>query len=275
MSDEPSDPDRTERPSSGDVGTDPIAETAYDELADTYADDIETSPYNADLAFPGTTAIVPEVDGQRVLDAGCGTGVYTEWLLEEGADVVGIDVSAEMLAHARERVGDRATFERADLGRPLGFADDAFDGIVSVLALSYVREWDPVFAEFARVLEPGGFLVATVTHPFDEVPLEGGPTTEATAPATTEAAVDAGGGASVDDAPDDYFAVERLVKDWAVEVPYYRRPLSAMVNPLLEAGFRLETVAEPEPTERFRERWPERYETESKQPVFLSVRARY
>lgn len=49
---------------------DPIAEDAYDELAGDYADDVETNPYNASLEFPATSDLVPEVAGDRVLDAG-------------------------------------------------------------------------------------------------------------------------------------------------------------------------------------------------------------
>ncbi|WP_247002372.1 class I SAM-dependent DNA methyltransferase [Halosolutus gelatinilyticus] len=229
----------------------PVAKAAYDELADTYADEVRTNPYNADLEFPATSSLVPDVDGKRVLDAGCGTGAYTEWLLDRGADVVGVDVSEAMLAHARERVGDRATFHRADLAAPLEFAEtDAFDGVVSALALGYVEEWRESFSEFARILEPGGFFVFSTGHPFDQFPFGG------------------------DDGRANYFDVELAEKNWEVDVPYYRRPVSAVVNPLLESGFRLERLLEPRPTERFEETWPERYEKESRYPVFLCVRSR-
>jgi len=225
----------------------PVAEAAYDELAEEYAAEVESSPYNANLAFPGTTALVPAVDGKRVLDAGCGTGVYTEWLLDRGASVVGVDVSEAMLAHAAARAGDRAVFHRADLAEPLEFApDESFDGVICALALGYVAEWRRPFAEFERLLRPGGFFVFTVAHPFDEFPLD-------------------------DDG--NYFAVERRVKEWSVDVPYYRRPLAEMLAPLLGTGFRIDALSEPRPTAAFAERWPERYETESKRPVFLCVRA--
>ena len=227
-------------------GDDPIAADAYDELADDYDEEVASNPYNAHFAFPATTSLIPDVEGERILDAGCGSGVYTEWLLERGAEVVGVDVSREMLDHAVENVGDRAELHRADLAEPLDFADDSFDGVVSALALGYVRDWRPTFSEFARVLKPGGFVVFTTTHPADEIPLD-------------------------DD--ENYYEVERKVKEWAVDVPYYRRPFSEMINPLLETGFRIDSVLEPQPTDAFEEQWPERYETESRHPVFLCVRA--
>lgn len=227
---------------------DPIAEDAYDEVAATYDAEVEDNPYNADLEMPGTTSLVPDVDGQRVLDAGCGTGIYTEWLLEQGAgEVVGVDVSEPMLRRARDRVGDGATFHRADLGEPLAFLeDDTFDGVVSALAVDYVADWYATFGEFARVLRSGGFLLFSVGHPLEQF---------------------------VDTEAENYFERERLVKDWDVAVPYYRRPLADMIEPLLANGLRLDGIAEPKPTDAFREKLPERYEKESRQPVFLCLRA--
>jgi ubiquinone/menaquinone biosynthesis C-methylase UbiE len=191
----------------------PIAQDAYDELADTYAEDMETNGYNADIELPGTTSLIPDVNEKRILDAGCGTGVYTEWLLDHGAEVVGVDASKEMLKHATERVGDRAEFYQADLGSSLGFAaDDEFDGVVSALVLGYVKDWQQTFSEFARLLDSS-------------------------------------------------------------DVPYYCRPLSAIITPILETGFQVDAIAEPQPTEAFEEKRPERYEKESKRPVFLCLRA--
>jgi SAM-dependent methyltransferase len=237
----------------GDGSPDATADVAaaYDDLAPDYADELEASPYHEHLAVPGTTALIPAVEGLRVLDAGCGRGQYAAWLADRGAEVVGVDASEEMLAEAHGRLvtGDGAsvTLQRADLAAPLPFDDDTFDGIVSGLVLSYVEDWDGLFGEFARVLRPGGFVVFSVGHPADEFPLA---------------------------ADESYFQTRRKVKEWAVDVPYYARPLSAMVTPVLEAGFCLEALSEPEPTEGFREQWPERYEKESRYPVFVAFRFR-
>ena len=226
----------------------PIARSAYDELADSYAVDVRENAYNAHIEFPATSSLVPDVEGKRVLDAGCGTGAYSAWLVEQGAEVVGVDVSEAMLSHARETVDETATFLQADLGAPLPFADDAFDGVVSALALSYVEDWDRAFGELRRVLAPGGFLVFSTGHPMNQFPPE-------------------------NDQGENYFAVERCTKDWDIAVPYYRRPFGAMLAPLLENGFQLDDLVEPQPTEGFREARPERYEKESTHPVFLCVRA--
>ena len=227
----------------------PIAKTAYDQMADTYKEDVKTNAYNAELEFPATSSLVPNVDGKRLLDAGCGTGFYTKWLVEQGAEVLGIDVSNEMLSHAVEQVGDSAEFRQADLGEPLDFAAaESFDGIVSALALSYVKDWHQVFSEFNRILRSDGFLVFSTGHPLNQFPPE-------------------------NDGGENYFEIEKLHKEWEIDVPYCRRPFSKILDPVLSHGFRLDTVMEPQSTEKFKELRPERSEKESRYPVFLCIRA--
>ncbi|WP_231185259.1 class I SAM-dependent methyltransferase [Haladaptatus sp. DYF46] len=229
----------------------PIAEDAYDELGETY-EKHEDDPYCADLEFPAMVALVPEVDGKRILDAGCGYGRYSEWLLDHGADVVALDASEEMVEGAKERLGDRATVHRADLDEPLDIADDgSFDGVVSGLSLHYLKDLRQTFAEFARLLRPGGFLAFSTHHPLDDYLAYEGV---------------------------NYFETERERMTWAtdggdVDVPFYHRPLSEIVNPLAETGFRLDELVEPTPTPAFEEKKPESYEKRLKRPTFLCVRA--
>jgi len=219
---------------------------AYDALADDYEDVAEEAPHNAHLEFPAVTALVPDVDGARVLDAGCGAGRYAEGLSERGADVVGCDVSERMVEVTRERLGDAVEVHHADVAEPLSFADDAaFDGVVCAGVLGYLADWRAPLEEFARVLRPGGFLVVSVGHPFSEVNRE---------------------------AASRYFDVERRDPEFDVGAELYRRPLEAMVGPLLEAGFRLDDLREPRPTEAYREAAPEEYETVDREPVFLCLR---
>jgi ubiquinone/menaquinone biosynthesis C-methylase UbiE len=226
---------------------DPIAKDVYDELADEYDQAVRPNLHTADLEFSATTSLIPDVDGKRVLDAGCGTGVYTEWLLDQEAKVVGVDVSEEMLNHAIKKVDTQAEFHQADLEKPLGFAaENAFDGIVSALALDYVKNWRQTFTEFARILNPGGFIVFSVLHPRSTFS---------------------------PDKDKDYLEVEMKQKEWTVDVPYYRRPFSEIINPLPETGFQIDTVCNPQPTEEFEENPPELSEKKSRHSVFLCVRA--
>jgi len=96
------------------------------------------------------------------IDAACGTGRHTEWLVEQGHDVLGVDTSPDMLAVAREKVPG-ARFAEADL-HDLPVPDASADLVLVTLALCHVRDLGPVFAELARVLRPGGRLVVSDTR---------------------------------------------------------------------------------------------------------------
>lgn len=98
---------------------------------------------------------------ERVLDAGCGTGRDAALVLEQHphTDLVVLDGSAQMLAAARERLGDRATYLRADLAAPLPL-DRPVDAVMSVACFHWVQDHDALFRHLAAVLRPGGRLVS-------------------------------------------------------------------------------------------------------------------
>ena len=110
--------------------------------------------------------VVAEYLGGRepgvALDAACGTGRFAEFLARRGHQVIGVDSSPDMLAHARRRVPD-GEFHLAALDQ-LPLPDDSVDVIVCALALVHVPRLHPVLAEFARVLRPGGDLVISDLH---------------------------------------------------------------------------------------------------------------
>ncbi|WP_141726016.1 class I SAM-dependent methyltransferase, partial [Actinacidiphila rubida] len=109
-------------------------------------------------AFDADTPLICEIlDGLPpgpALDAACGTGRMAALLADRGHRVTGVDGSADMLARAQERVPE-GEFRLGELTR-LPLADDAVDVVVCALALSHLPDLRPVFAEFARVLRPGG-----------------------------------------------------------------------------------------------------------------------
>src|SRR5205823_2038309 len=142
---------------------------AYERLAEAYAARVDTKAHNAFYDRPAIISLLPSVAGKRVLDAGCGPGAYAEWLVEQGAEVVGFDISPRMVRLAKERLQGRAHIIQAALGQPLHFLEtSSVDLVVSALALDHVKDWAAVFAEFFRVLREPGLLVFSVMHPADE-----------------------------------------------------------------------------------------------------------
>ncbi|ETZ89009.1 ubiE/COQ5 methyltransferase family protein [Mycobacteroides abscessus MAB_030201_1075] len=90
-----------------------------------------------------------------MLDAGCGSGAQCAWLLGEGADVTGLDLSPAMVDQARQRCGSAAKLMVADLADDLPLEPRSFDGVTCSLALHYLRDWQVPLASFARILRPG------------------------------------------------------------------------------------------------------------------------
>src|SRR5215467_12597984 len=93
---------------------------AYDRLAAVWSATTDEGPYNGLLERPALRSLVPEhLAGAVVLDAGCGSGAQAQWLLDRGAEVVGVDVSPRMIEEAERRCGGRGRFLVADLAEPL------------------------------------------------------------------------------------------------------------------------------------------------------------
>jgi len=237
-------------------------EFSYDSVADRYARMVDSAPYNAFYERPAMLAIVdgmPSIRNRRVLDAGCGTGWYTAQLLARGALVAGVDGSRRMLSYARERL-DRDWQASADpilaavnLSSGLPFRSAYFDLAISPLVLHYIRDWSPALRELRRVLAPDGRLLFSTHHPAHEA---------------LRLAAD---GFDV-----RYDEVQFVEEEWTDIgcVRFYRRSLSRITDALADAGFVIERIVEPLPTDAFREVKPEAYARLLQRPEFLIVHAR-
>ena len=106
------------------------------------------------------------VAGKRVLDVGCGNGETCVILLETGAEVTGVDVSAAMLAVAAKRTHGKATLVQADAAVWRG--DAPFDLAVSQFGLMFFADPDMAFANIAANVRPGGRLLFTCWRPAKE-----------------------------------------------------------------------------------------------------------
>ncbi|MCB0173966.1 MAG: methyltransferase domain-containing protein [Anaerolineae bacterium] len=214
-----------------------------------YAQTADTRPANAYYERPAVLSLLPVLANQEVLDAGCGPGWYTEYLLDQGATVTACDVNAEFVRVTQARVGSRATVLQANLAEPLDFAaDGSFDLVVASLVLHYLKEWQPTLREFYRVLKPQGRLVFSTHHPFmDWKHFE----------------------------TESYFIPELIHDEWDIgPVEFYRRPLTLMSHDLEAAGFVIERLLEPQPTPEYWRVNPEQAALFNVHPWFLVIRAK-
>lgn len=243
-----------------DDSTRPIALEAYELLADRYAAGIETKAHNAYHDRPAVLNLLPSLDGLRVLDAGCGPGKYAEEMLtRHAAHVLSFDVSPAMIAHARTRLqpfidAGRSEVREGNLLTPLDFAPDAaFDLAIAPLVFDYLPDWSLPVSEIYRALRPGGLFVISCGHPFSDYLI-----LKSSAYRETEI----------------YAWPWRGFGGEPVLVPEYRRPLGAMIAPIVGAGFVIDAIVEPEPIEKMRESDPDDYEKLMRFPAFLAIRAR-
>jgi SAM-dependent methyltransferase len=222
----------------------------YEGMAEKYIAAVDSKPYNALYERPAVLSLLPPLAGLDVLDAGCGSGWYGQYYLEnQVASLTCIDVSPKMLAATRSRLGERARILEADLEKPLTFAPDgSFDLIVAPLVMHYLRDWLPTLQEFKRVLRLNGRLVFSTHHPIMDFRLHN---------------------------LADYFAITLIEDEWSTgKVSFYRRPLTKISADLHAARFVIERLLEPQPVAE--EQWTDRqsYEKLMHNPWFLVIRAR-
>jgi SAM-dependent methyltransferase len=195
----------------------------YDSFAASYSADNETNLINGYYERPAMIGLAGEVNGRRILDAGCGSGPLSAALRERGAIVTGFDSSPAMVELAERRLGGDVRLLVADLGEPLPFDNGAFDDVVVSLVLHYLPDWTAPLAELRRVLRPGGRLLLSVNHPM-------------VYPAVNPGA--------------DYFAVAQWSDEYTfdghtTQLTFWHRPLHAMTDAFTTAGFRLSVMSEP------------------------------
>ena len=227
-----------------------VGPTDYDTIASCYAAGVDERPWNALYERPATLALLPDVGGKDILDAGCGPGWYADWLARNGARVVAIDRSSRMVRLADERLGGRARVMQDDVSNLRNLLlSKRFDVILSSLVLHYLVDLTETFREWARLLRPSGTLVFSTHHPIHQTTL-----------------LDPG-----------YLCTELIEEEWdwlGEKMRYYRRPLRDLTEPLASAGFVIERISEPSPSEALKTKDPDGYELLCRLPAFIFVRAR-
>lgn len=198
----------------------------YDGFASDYDEENAGSLLNAHYERPAVLALLGDLSGRRILDAGCGSGPLAAELVARGADVFGLDGSPAMVELARRRLGEVVPLTVHDLAEPLPYEDESFDDVVASLVLHYLQDWEGPLAEIRRVLKPGGRLVASINHPFVR---------------------------QFNEPTEDYFATREYGEDVELNgrtttLTFWHRPLREVVRAVSDAGLVLRVLDEPAPS---------------------------
>jgi ubiquinone/menaquinone biosynthesis C-methylase UbiE len=213
--------------------------------------------YREYLNNPAFLKFVGNLNGKKVLDAGCGEGYNTRIFAQRGAKMTGIDISKKMLSFARKQekikpLGIR--YERASYADLSLFADNSFDAIVSTMALMDSPNYRGAIKELSRILRPGGELYFSISHPCFMTKGYGWIKDEK--------------GYEVKLTVADYFNTRPRIERWKFSkspvpaetppfaYPGFYRTISEYINPLIKIGFNIKRIHEPRPTEAICKKFP-------------------
>lgn len=249
---------------------------------------------NANELFemPALFSMLPDLHGKTVLDLGCGFGEHCMYFVKQGAaKVVGVDISEKMLKVARkENQAPNIVYLRMAM-EDISEISEYFDFVVSSLAFHYVEDFERIIKECHDILNPGGLLVFSQEHPLASCY---GLVKSATD--KSDVARQSADTQQLDGNAQEPELVSRWTKDengkklyvnlanyavegerestWFVDgVKKYHRTFSTIVNTLAGAGFIVEQMIEPTPTEEILAKYPEQADLFHK-PDFLIVKAR-
>lgn len=216
---------------------------------------------NAAGEWPVLRSMLPSLRDKRVLDLGCGYGWHCKYAREQKArSVVGVDLSEKMLAYARENNNDSAIEYRRLAIEDINFAAGEFDVVISSLALHYVEHFEIVCRKIHHCLVSGGTFILSVEHPVF----------------TALAAQDWYYGSEgerlhwpVDDYQKEGLRQSRFLDN---DVIKYHRTIATYVNALIDSGFSLMKLSEPQPTQETLDKYPEMRD-ETRRPIFLLISA--
>ncbi len=223
----------------------------YDLIAEQYTKYIDGQKLNALYERPYILSQLPALSGLTFLDAGCGSGFFSKRAHEQGAKVIAIDISKNLLEIVRKETNAEIETHVADLSSNLDFIKSGtIDVIVCSLVLHYIEDWSISLNEFQRVLKPGGLCLISVHHPLFDQRFNS----------------------------ENYFEKRAVEDSWVgfgstpLKVRYFVRPLKEYINPILNSHWNTFSIDEPLPAVELEETHPDLFRKLSNTPVFLFFR---
>ncbi len=221
--------------------------------------------FNDVIETPIITAMLPDLNGKKVLDIGCGMGQHAKQYARMGAaSVLGIDISEKMLAYAVEHNAAHNISYRRLAFEDLAQLNETFDVVTSSLAFDYAEDFGELMKQIAGLLNEAGVLVFSMSHPIATA-YDGG-YDRYTRTETKERLY----------ANLHNYGIEgvRHIK-WVVDdYEVYHRKLSTLINSMAAAGFIIEECQESGLPEEIRLKYPDKFGGVIHQPDFIFFRCR-
>jgi ubiquinone/menaquinone biosynthesis C-methylase UbiE len=229
----------------------------------------EQGTYNELVEVPAMLELIGDVEGKRVLDAGCGFGYYSLLLAKSGAMVTGIDISEKMVELAENNARDASVecrFFVCDMQDLSVFAGNTFDMVVSSIVVGHLDFLEKAFSEVFRVLKHEGIFAFSENHPM----LKGSWEKDS-------------GGKRLHWNIDNYFERSIRTIEWRtqdgkiIETSSRHRTVQDYFDALTSSGFLVERLVEPEPSDKAHldnVASREHYSRARRIPIFILFKAR-
>jgi len=222
---------------------------SWDRIADGWSEWVHHNDARKWVLDPAHLAMLGDISGKRVLDAGCGEGRFARMMADRGSLVTAIDLSSKMIEiasgieSAEPRGIDYREMDMADLS-PL--SDDSFDLAIAYVSLVDVPEYERAIAEIARVMRNGGRFTFSIVHPCFAPP---GSTWEP----RLAGRIPVRNKDKLFKKIDNYFpASEVRFRMWPTapaETVNFHRPLCDYAHACRDAGLLIRDIVEPTPSE--------------------------
>ncbi|MFA1737697.1 class I SAM-dependent methyltransferase [Lysinibacillus fusiformis] len=213
---------------------------------------------------PAIKSLIPCLKGKSVLDLGCGDGHFSKYCIENGAkNVIGVDISKNMIERAKKLYQDDNIEFMCLPMEDLGLTKQKFDLIISSLSLHYVENYPALIQKIYGLLNNSGEFIFSTVHPI------------ATARKGSDHWIKTEDGHKLHWALDNYQEEGIREHDWFGEYSavIYHRTISTLVNTLIEHGFSLDKMIEPESTLTGIEKMPESI-NEKRRPSFIVIKSK-
>lgn len=210
-------------------------------LAKAYLEKTSNDALHAEFERKEMLRIIENVTSGHIVIAGSGPGLYAEDLIDKKNIITCIDNSKAMHELAYHKLGDQVSYLTHDLNEMIPLPKDSFDLVISPLTIQYISDLQQLYAEFNRILKPGGRAVVSTIHPF----------------------INKG---------EKYLQKEKIYQEFSefkIKIQAYRRPLHHLTDAILQNGFTLRGIYEPLPHESLKQKNKNVYESLSTQPLFI------
>lgn len=215
--------------------------------------------YNELLEMPSTILLLGPIKGKKILDFGCGTGIYAKLLTKKGAKIKGFDISKEMFKIAKKE--NPKLDLRLGSGYKIPFKEK-FDIVLASLVVHYLKDWDKMFKEVRKVLKKGGFFIFSTGNPVAE--------------ARKKIKV----GKEKISVLGNYFKEGKIYVSWKdnkgkkMRMIFYHKTYETIIKTIIKNKFEIVDYKDCFPIKKAKKLFPEDYAEYSKKPFFCVWKVR-